>query len=94
MMEYCNNSTLYDLIENRKSSKTKFTIFEFIQIMLDIVNGYQLLKKKDILHLDLKPQNILIKDKIFKIGDFGLAMKLNHQNSKKVQIGTWIYASP
>jgi serine/threonine-protein kinase ULK/ATG1/NUAK family SNF1-like kinase len=62
--------------------------------MLDFINGYSVLRKKNILHLDLKPQNIFIKGKTFKIGDFGLAMKLNNQNSKKVQIGTEIYASP
>jgi len=78
VMEYCNNCTLYDLIENRKCNKIKFSLREFIQIMLDLVNGYEVLKRKEILHLDLKPQNILIKNKIFKIGDFGLAMKLNN----------------
>ena len=62
--------------------------------MLDLINGYEILKRKDILHSDLKPQNILIKNKVFKIGDFGLSMKLSNENSKKIHIGTWIYASP
>ena len=31
---------------------------------------------KSIVHNDLKPQNIFIKDKIFKIGDFGISNKL------------------
>ena len=35
------------------------------------------LNLKGIIHRDLKDQNILIKDEMIKIGDFGLARKLN-----------------
>jgi serine/threonine protein kinase len=61
--------------------------------MLDLVNGYLGLKVKGMLHNDLKPQNIFIKNKFFKIGDFGLSVKLSHCN-EEVQCGTIVYAAP
>ena len=44
------------------------------------------------MHNDLKPKNIFIKDKFFKIGDFGLAVKL--ASNGKVPLGTPLYAAP
>jgi serine/threonine protein kinase len=44
--------------------------------MMNLLDGYGLLKEKRIVHNDLKPYNIFIKDKIFKIGDFGISNKL------------------
>lgn len=41
--------------------------------MKSLLDGYQLLKSKSIIHNDLKPHNIFIKNKIFKIGDFGIS---------------------
>jgi serine/threonine protein kinase len=75
--EYCNNCTLFDLIENRRQEKRMFTLWEFIQIALDLTEGYLAMRKNKIMHNDLKPQNIFIKDKVFKIGDFGLALRLS-----------------
>jgi len=61
-------------------------------LALDLVNGYRTIKSCGIMHNDLKPKNIFIKDKFFKIGDFGLAVKLSSQG--KVPLGTQLYAAP
>jgi serine/threonine protein kinase len=91
--EYCNNCTLYDLMETRRQERRRFTLWEFIQLALDLVSGYFALKNRGIMHNDLKPQNIFIKDKVFKIGDFGLALKLSSTHGA-VPCGTILYAAP
>ena len=75
-MEYCYNSTLTELIETRKRTKEQFNLGELLVIMQNLLNGYDLLKAKNVVHNDLKPDNIYIKEKIFKIGDFGISSKL------------------
>jgi serine/threonine protein kinase len=64
-----------------------------MQLALDIVIGYRTMKSKFIMHNDLKPQNIFIKDKVFKIGDFGLAVKLSTE-ANAIPCGTIAYAAP
>lgn len=93
VMEYCNNCTLYHLIESRSRLKKMFTLDEYIQILLDLVYGYKALKMAGIQHNDLKPHNILIKNKVFKIGDFGLSAKLSKEK-EQIHCGTIIYAAP
>lgn len=61
-------------MNSRKKKDRLFSIFELIQIIIDLISGYSILKSKNILHNDLKPQNIFIRDKIFKLGDFGLSI--------------------
>lgn len=39
------------------------------------MNGFQEIISKGYIHRDVKPANILIKDGIFKIADFGFATK-------------------
>lgn len=49
------------------------------------------MRSKGIMHNDLKPQNIFIKNKIFKLGDFGLAVKLS--SAEEIPCGTILYAA-
>ena len=44
-------------------------------------------------HRDLKPQNLLVNGNIIKIGDFGLAVKIQHENLESY-IGTRLYRAP
>lgn len=77
VMEYCYHSTLGELLENRRRRRTQFNLGELMVVMQNLLAGYGLLKSKNMIHNDLKPQNIFVKDKIFKIGDFGISTKLN-----------------
>lgn len=52
---------------------------EVIKYMLQIIDGVQFIHKQDIVHLDLKPENIMCVNKTgskIKLIDFGLARRL------------------
>ncbi|CAG9460695.1 unnamed protein product [Pedinophyceae sp. YPF-701] len=50
------------------------------QVARDMASALELIHSRNILHLDLKPDNILISDGVFKLGDFGLAVSRDAAN--------------
>ena len=61
----------------------------------EVIEGVKYLMKMGIIHRDIKPANILRGDKIWKIADFGFAMKST--DSKKYSsynVGSPIYMPP
>ena len=76
VMEYVEGKTLKSLIKKRGA----LTIPEVIDIMLQLTSGLACAHNSYIIHRDIKPQNILIKDDgTVKITDFGIAMAINSQ---------------
>ncbi|KAJ3436155.1 serine/threonine-protein kinase b-raf [Anaeramoeba flamelloides] len=61
VMEYCNGGSLYDFLKKQEIGKFLGDWRSRIKIALNISYGLQALHLKDILHLDLKSSNILIK---------------------------------
>lgn len=59
--------------------------------MLDLLNGLEVIHANKIVHEDLKPENVFIKD-CFKIGDFGLSKKINEEF--RTRGGTQYYNAP
>jgi WNK lysine deficient protein kinase len=63
----------------------------------DLVRGMAWLhgQSTPVLHLDLKPENLLIDHKsTLKVGDFGLAKLLRANNTPSAASGTPVYMSP
>jgi serine/threonine protein kinase len=67
--EYCSNGDLFEYIFHQGILSEKESINFFIQIL----DGLEYLHSRNIVHCDLKTENIFIdKNKILKIGDFGV----------------------
>jgi serine/threonine-protein kinase ULK2 len=52
----------------------KFSEGEALGIFLQLLSGYEELRRKGFLHRDLKPENIFFKDGQLKVGDFGFSI--------------------
>lgn len=78
--------------------KGKLTEGEALVWIRDIVRCYKVLLRKNIMHRDLKPVNILYIEKddkyIFKIADFGLARHIGISAINTIGRGTLAYIAP
>jgi len=74
VMEYIEGRQLKELLKKR----TKLTLTEVIDIMMQVTDGMSVAHDAYIIHRDIKPQNIMILDNgMVKITDFGIAMAMN-----------------
>ncbi|XP_077019421.1 proto-oncogene serine/threonine-protein kinase mos [Tamandua tetradactyla] len=88
IMEFGGNTTLHQVIygaphhrgdeeEPRCRTGEQLSLGRCLKYSLDVVNGLIFLHSQRIVHLDLKPANILISEQdVCKIGDFGCSEKL------------------
>ncbi|XP_037658510.1 proto-oncogene serine/threonine-protein kinase mos [Choloepus didactylus] len=88
IMEFGGNTTLHQVIygaprhpgdeeEPRGRAGEQLSLGRCLKYSLDVVNGLIFLHSQSIVHLDLKPANILISEQdVCKIGDFGCSEKL------------------
>ncbi|EQB60188.1 ser thr protein kinase [Vairimorpha apis BRL 01] len=73
-LEYCNKGTLRDCINKTYyTEKSKFSQSLITFIMKSIINGLKYLKSLNIVHLDIKPENIFVHNDTYKIGDFNIS---------------------
>ncbi|MCJ7507760.1 MAG: serine/threonine protein kinase, partial [candidate division Zixibacteria bacterium] len=92
VMEYCEGKTLKEVIE-----KETLSLKKVLGIAIQVCEGLAMAHKKDIVHRDIKPDNIMLtKEGQVKITDFGLAKlkgatKLTQTRST---LGTAAYMSP
>ena len=71
-MEFCNGGDLDAYVKKRKF----LTEDEAIDVMCQLIHGFEHLYKHKILHRDLKPSNILFHNGVIKIADFGFCKEL------------------
>ncbi|CAK4069406.1 unnamed protein product [Aphanomyces euteiches] len=69
---------------------------EIMRIFIQVCLALAYLHSKNILHRDIKPQNVFLNGQgIVKLGDFGIAKALSHTlDVAQTQIGTPLYLSP
>ncbi|KAJ9466444.1 hypothetical protein DIPPA_33895 [Diplonema papillatum] len=94
VMEYLSGGSLHDMLVNFSSAALPLTsIQRYVQ---DIVRGLEFLHSRDIIHRDMKSQNVLLLvDGQCKLADFGASASLS-QMAKTNQgvIGTPLYMAP
>ena len=94
VMEYMEGGTLFDYLQQQNGQllDEKDILRIFVQMLISL----QFIHSKQILHRDLKTQNILLnKNKmIVKIGDFGISKVLSSKSKAYSVVGTPCYISP
>uniref|UniRef100_G3TAT4 Myosin light chain kinase, smooth muscle n=1 Tax=Loxodonta africana TaxID=9785 RepID=G3TAT4_LOXAF len=86
-----------ELFERIIDEDFELTERECIKYMKQISEGVEYIHKQGIVHLDLKPENIMCVNKTgtrIKLIDFGLARKLENAGSLKVLFGTPEFVAP
>lgn len=93
VLEYCPNGSLGSLI---KLNPNGLDEQEALRILKQILRGFQHCIKYNVIHRDLKPDNILNCNGIYKISDFGFAgVVMDFQKQKmNAVLGTPVYMSP
>ena len=99
--EKCQQNLMEYLEENDELSNKKLF---FVKIVRSLANALKVLYENNVIHRDIKPNNIFIKKKdnnniqcfedncIIKLGDFGSSIKKEENDS--IQIGTVLYLAP
>ena len=88
IMEYINGGNLFSFVKKRRKLSEKTAKFLFKQI----IEGIEYIHSKNIVHRDIKLENILIdlKNNI-KICDFGISKILNDKNQKITQVLIYLF---
>lgn len=95
VMEWCEQGSLVDLIRNGKMSEMSFR--DKLKLVSQIAHGILFLHSKNIIHRDLKCDNVLIDEYgIAKIADFGLSKVGGSDEESRLtsHVGTSYYISP
>lgn len=91
VMEYVEGITLKTYIEK----KEQLTFKEAISIAIQVARGIEAAHNKDIIHRDIKPQNIIISTEgKVKVTDFGIARAASSNTISSDVMGSVHYASP
>ncbi|CAF2752766.1 unnamed protein product [Rotaria sp. Silwood2] len=96
VMAYCEGGDLYTKLKEKKNKKEFLTEEQIIEWFIQICMALQYIHDKNILHRDLKTQNIfLTKNDVVKVGDLGIARVLKSGNEfATTMVGTPYYMSP
>lgn len=92
LLELCTNQTLSELIRRRK----RLTEIEVQCYTFQVISALKYLHAHRVIHRDIKLGNLFLSDKMeLKLGDFGLATKLEFDGERKRTIcGTPNYIAP
>ena len=95
-MEYCDGLDLRKFINEHRSANDLIKKNIIMHIIFGICLGLKEIHQHNLIHRDLKPDNIFLNaDLTVKIGDFGISKKLQKANDyATTQTGTMLYMAP
>ncbi len=98
VMEFIDGQTLKQLIREQTRNNTLLPISRTLDLIIQTCNGLGYAHRADLVHCDMKPQNILVtRDDRVKVADFGIARAISeasqHLGDSQVW-GTPQYFSP
>ncbi len=80
---------------NEYTRKRTITRQDVIRLGIDLCKALELCQKYNIIHRDVKPENIFISDAgDYKLGDFGIARTVEKTTSGLSKKGTYTYMAP
>lgn len=94
VLEYCTGGDLAAYIQRYG----RFSEAVARQIMIQLAAGLKVLRENNLIHRDLKPQNLLLstndRNAVLKIADFGFARSLQPQGLAETLCGSPLYMAP
>eukprot|EP00804_Cyclotella_cryptica_P020732 CCRYP_003505-RA/>CCRYP_003505-RA protein AED:0.26 eAED:0.26 QI:135/0.8/0.66/1/1/1/6/451/832 len=72
--ELCDGNLEKEMAQGVMDEKRRYKVLREMLLALDLVH------KSGMIHLDIKPENIFIKNDQYKLGDFGLVSKIENHN--------------
>ncbi|GMH90914.1 hypothetical protein TrVE_jg6117 [Triparma verrucosa] len=101
VLQYCKNGDLMQMTKGnaRTNSCNPLTDLQVWDVTRQIMKGLKYLHDNDIVHGDIKPQNLLVdKDFVIKIADFGISKMIESSDGEKEKLletaGTPAFMSP
>ena len=80
LMEYAEGGNLSELIAKTKAEKKRFSEDQILMYTAQLTLSLLALHSKQVLHRDVKSQNIFIKNGVLKLGDFGISKALQNES--------------
>ncbi|MFN5854465.1 MAG: serine/threonine-protein kinase [Pseudanabaenaceae cyanobacterium] len=94
VMDYCEGGTLRDLM----NSRVPLSMGQVVRLMLDVLRGLEHAHAQEIIHCDIKPENILLHVTEYgwlaKISDFGIAKVSQEIATDTTNTGSPGYMAP
>jgi len=105
VMEYCEKGTLADAMKNdmftvKRDGQTLVDLQLMLNVAEDVARGMMFLHSQEVLHADLKPNNVLLKEVgngiVAKLTDFGLSVQMtcSQTHVSQHQTGTLDHMAP
>ena len=95
VMEYAEGGMLESKIKECKKLAYRMPKDKLMYQFAQLVIGLMFMHSKNILHRDIKPQNIFMSARdILKLGDFGISKDLGTTTLAKTYLGTPYYMAP